>query len=85
MLFSDKELREILLSEDQDFLEELYRNARETAKATFSNKIYIRPSICQGQLANDIKRKFYGLYMTFMICEWCSHHKTSSDLVAKLF
>lgn len=45
MLFSDKELREILLSEDQDFLEELYRNARETAKATFSNKIYIRALI----------------------------------------
>lgn len=45
MLFSDKELREILLSEDQDFLEDLYRNARETAKATFSNKIYIRALI----------------------------------------
>lgn len=45
MLFSDKELREILLNEDQDFLEELYRNARETAKATFSNKIYIRALI----------------------------------------
>lgn len=45
MLFSDKELREILLSEDQDFLEELYKEARETAKATFSNKIYIRALI----------------------------------------
>lgn len=45
MLFSDKELREILLSEDQDFLEELYSKARETAKATFSNKIYIRALI----------------------------------------
>ncbi len=45
MFFSDKELREILLSEDQDFLEELYSNARETAKATFSNKIYIRALI----------------------------------------
>lgn len=45
MLFSDKELREILLNEDQDFLEELYSNARETAKATFSNKIYIRALI----------------------------------------
>ena len=45
MLFSDKELREILLSEDKDFLEELYKEARETAKATFSNKIYIRALI----------------------------------------
>ena len=45
MLFSDKELREILLSEDQDFLEELYKEARETAKSTFSNKIYIRALI----------------------------------------
>ena len=45
MLFSEKELREILLSEDQDFLEELYKEARETAKATFSNKIYIRALI----------------------------------------
>ena len=45
MLFSDKELREILLSADQDFLEELYEKARETAKATFSNKIYIRALI----------------------------------------
>lgn len=45
MLFSDKELREILLNEDQDFLEELYKEARETAKATFSNKIYIRALI----------------------------------------
>lgn len=45
MLFSDKELREILLSEDKNFLEDLYRNARETAKATFSNKIYIRALI----------------------------------------
>lgn len=45
MLFSDKELREILLSEDQNFLEELYKEARETAKATFSNKIYIRALI----------------------------------------
>ncbi|MFR7872002.1 MAG: radical SAM protein, partial [Fenollaria timonensis] len=45
MLFSDKELREILLSEDQDFLEELYKEARETANATFSNKIYIRALI----------------------------------------
>ena len=45
MLFSDKELREILLSEDKDFLEELYKEARETANATFSNKIYIRALI----------------------------------------
>ena len=45
MLFSDKELREILLSEDKDFLEELYKEARETAKVTFSNKIYIRALI----------------------------------------
>lgn len=45
MLFSDKELRKILLSEDQNFLEELYKEARETAKATFSNKIYIRALI----------------------------------------
>lgn len=45
MLFSDKELREILLSEDQNFLEELYKEARETAKAIFSNKIYIRALI----------------------------------------
>lgn len=45
MLFSDKELREILLSEDKNFLEELYKEARETAKATFSNKIYIRALI----------------------------------------
>ncbi len=45
MLFFDKELREILLNEDQDFLEELYKEARETAKATFSNKIYIRALI----------------------------------------
>ena len=45
MLFSDRELGEILLSEDQNFLEELYEKARETAKATFSNKIYIRALI----------------------------------------
>lgn len=45
MLFSDKELREILLSEDKDFLEELYKEARETANATFSNNIYIRALI----------------------------------------
>lgn len=45
MLFSDKELREILLCKDQNFLEELYKKARETAKATFSNKIYIRALI----------------------------------------
>lgn len=45
MLFSDKELRKILLSEDKIFLEELYKEARETAKATFSNKIYIRALI----------------------------------------
>lgn len=45
MLFSDKELREILLSEDKNFLEELYKEARETAKSTFSNKIYIRALI----------------------------------------
>ena len=29
MLFSNKELREILLCEDQDFLEELYKRARK--------------------------------------------------------
>lgn len=45
MLFSDKELREILLSEDQDFLEELYKRARDVSKETFSNKIYIRALI----------------------------------------
>ena len=56
MLFSDKELREILLSEDQNFLEELYKEARETAKATFSNKIYIRALI---EFSNYCKEGYY--------------------------
>ena len=45
MIFTDTQLREILLSEDNVFLEELYSRAREAAKATFSNKIYIRALI----------------------------------------
>lgn len=45
MFFADDELRRVLLSEDKDFLEDIYARARAAAKETFSNKIYIRALI----------------------------------------
>ena len=45
MFFTDEQLRKILLSEDKDFLEDVYARARAAAKETFSNKIYIRALI----------------------------------------